>query len=388
MLIELRGAHLENKGAALMLIAMVTELRKRIPYARLAIAPSGMSPFIKRASLGLYQKLWLDRYGVQWGYAMSRLLPSQFKDAYGLVDDSAVNVVLDSSGFAYSDQWGRKYSRQLERATSRWDRQGTCVVLMPQAFGPFRDQRISDDLRKSLPRISKIYARDRISHSELLNLGTAIQPGALSLAGDFTNTLLGVRIESFEHLRNKVCLVPNMRMIDRGAIDRSEYIRSFVEVAARLRDEGIESFMLVHEGEGDRQLAHAVVSSSSVKLEIVDPGDTLIIKGIIGISRAMIGSRFHGLVSALSQGVPVVATGWSHKYSLLLGDYGVDGMMPDPKLPLTEEVLRLADKMLLELDSQRKLIEQRSLLLKEKTQCFWDQLVSHLESVASSGNGR
>ncbi len=44
----------------------------------------------------------------------------------------------------------------------------------------------------------------------------------------------------------------------------------------------------------------------------------------------MIGSRFHALVGALCQGVPVIATSWSHKYEELLGEYGVPELLLKP----------------------------------------------------------
>ncbi|GAJ06742.1 unnamed protein product, partial [marine sediment metagenome] len=49
-----------------------------------------------------------------------------------------------------------------------------------------------------------------------------------------------------------------------------------------------------------------------------------LLKAVIGNCDLLIGSRFHSLVAALSQSVPTVALGWSHKYSELMGDVGLE----------------------------------------------------------------
>ena len=41
----------------------------------------------------------------------------------------------------------------------------------------------------------------------------------------------------------------------------------------------------------------------------------------------MISSRYHGLINALYQSVPVIATGWSHKYEALLNEYDLGDYM-------------------------------------------------------------
>lgn len=75
--------------------------------------------------------------------------------------------------------------------------------------------------------------------------------------------------------------------------------------------------------------AKSNIENTGKSIPIVSETDPLKIKGILGASKGTLGSRFHGLVSALSQGVPSIATGWSHKYQMLFQDYDFEDGLSD-----------------------------------------------------------
>ncbi len=132
MLIEIRKTGFVNKGAQLMLLSAIDRVRREMPGADLAMAPELPSaPFIERARLGLYQKIWFQRYRVQWGF-LGALVPRPIREHFGLVLDREIDAVLDASGFSYSDQIGLSSTLAMAKATARWKRRGTSVILLPR----------------------------------------------------------------------------------------------------------------------------------------------------------------------------------------------------------------------------------------------------------------
>ena len=319
MIIEIRKAGFRNKGAELMLLAALERLRSAYPDATLTMVPSGPDgeqPFDKVTALGMRPKASLMRAGIDLG-ALAGLVPGRLRCRYGLVLDREVDVVLDLAGFAYSDQWGAGPSQDLARSAKRWRARGTKVVLMPQAFGPFTNQETRRAITSAVDNCDLVLARDKVSYQHL----TAVMGERESIRQypDFTNLIDGNVPEDYDP---GVALVPNYRMIDKtGDTSGSRYIAFMSACVKRLLELDARPFMLIHEGQDDERLAQQIAEAGG-GIPIVTENDPLRIKGILGASRAVVGSRFHALVSALSQGVPAVATGWSHKYTELFEDYG------------------------------------------------------------------
>lgn len=346
MIIEIRKVGFVNKGAELMLRAILERLREAYPNATFTMTPthSGASrPFRKLVRAGLYPKASLYRYGVQWGH-LAGWAPRKLREMYGLVLDRDVDVVIDAAGFSYSDQWGVRGTRELAHSARRWRRQGTKVILMPQAFGPFKTPRIRSTIQRVTENVDLMMPREPTSHKHLTEV-VGEQPHIREYP-DFTNLINGVVPKQFDSSQHRVCIVPNYRMVDKtDGAESTAYLPFMTRCAQYLAGADAKPFVLVHGGEGDMWLAERI-SEASGGIPILTEEDPLKIKGVLGASHATIGSRFHGLVSALSQGVPSLATGWSHKYVELFRDYGVpDSVLSvhDPEREVTRKIERIVE---------------------------------------------
>ena len=380
MMIEIRKAGFVNKGAELMLLGVLDRIRREIPGADIAMAPDlKTAPYIRRARLGLYQKVWLQRYRIQWG-RLGALIPRWMREFFGLVLDAEIDAVLDASGFSYSDQIGLSSTLATAKAVTRWKRRGTTVILLPQAFGPFEDRRIRSAMRTIIEGADLIYARDEVSYGHLLSV--AGERDNLRKAPDFTCLLEGTPPSGFDAREHRFCIIPNHRMLRKtSAREAAAYVSFLARCCRHLARRGQRPFFLIHEGKKDLDIAREAIDQAGLDIPVVVEDDPLRIKGIIGASRAVIGSRYHGLVSALSQGVPSLAAGWSHKYEMLFGDYGIEGGMLDVSAP-GDDITRRIDALIDEEAHARmrgRLIERARMQKRRATQ-MWDEVVAALKA--------
>ncbi|WP_415844936.1 polysaccharide pyruvyl transferase family protein [Stutzerimonas zhaodongensis] len=382
MIIEIRKAGFVNKGAELMLHAALQKLKTRYPDATFVMAPTTEKsdhPFRKLVQLGFYPKASLWRYGIQWGN-LANFAPRPLREMYGVVLDKEVDVVIDAAGFAYSDQWGDDPSIELAQSVKTWKKNGTLVILLPQALGPFTTEKIQAAMKTVAENVDLIFPRERVSYELLTDLTG--ERANIRQAPDFTNLISGVIPADFDAEQNRFCIVPNCRMLDKtDQQTRDAYLPFLITCTRYLLEKGAKPFVLVHEGKGDLALAEKL-SSAVGGIPIVRESGPLEIKGILGACSGTLGSRFHGLVSALSQGVPALATGWSHKYQMLFEDYG----FPEGLVQVTSDEAEIKRKLDLVTDESARiaaLIQTRTAELKQQSEQMWQQAFEVIDQCES-----
>ena len=334
MFIEIKGVQFVNKGAELMLLAVISKVHEIWPDAKIVLKHNSNSPYEKRAKLGTYQKL---EWKMKW---LEKLFSEKFLKKlilrYGLVSDKYISMTLDASGFAYGDQWGRRGVKNLCRDLRKSSVSGKKYFLLPQAFGPFSDNTDKSLLTKALPLAAMVCARERSSYASIEAISSNINN--LYLYPDFTNLLEGLCPDYYKNGENKVLIIPNSNMIssrneNKGWVD--VYLEKLNLMVQVITAKGLVPVLLNHEGKGDAEICRQLNELNGQNLEMICDDNPLHVKGIIGASAAVISSRFHACVSALCQGVPCLGTSWSHKYERLFEDYNKGDYIISPTLDLS-----------------------------------------------------
>ena len=188
---------------------------------------------------------------------------------------------------------------------------------------------------------------------------------------DFTSLVEGVFPQKYNHLRNGICIIPNMKMIDKGSISYDDYIHLLTTFIEEGKKSGHVVYLLNHEGLRDELLANRCRESIGGGIEVVTGLNALEVKGLIASAYLVITSRFHGVASALNSCVPCLATSWSHKYQELYNDYN----MHDCVLPLDNDIKAIEQiRQYLNTDKNlkiRNILNEQVPHIKDETREMW-----------------
>ena len=328
MKIQIDGTNTQNKGAELMLLSILEQIEARYPEA-FVLFNSIMSdpkkiktslPFKRTAllSYGRYVRSLLSRIGLPYYSLLSEYHPLK-----------NIDLVLDASGFRLGDQWDHsiQFLDRLENYYKKLKQNGTKIILLPQAFGPFHTRMGKRSVEILNRYADLIVARESISKEYLLEAGG--RADKIIQYPDFTVNVKGIFPEEFKQIKGHVCIIPNKKMITHTELNAEKYLSNLIDIIIKIKTAGKEVFLLNHEAEGDLDICTRISRYFNTPLPVITGLNARETKGVIGTSLMVISSRYHGVASSLNQGVPCLATSWSHKYEMLLLDFGLTDQIID-----------------------------------------------------------
>jgi len=373
-IVEVVGPSFHNKGDSMMAYAIEQRLGSRciLAYDSRAQIP----PWLWRPVQALIRRS--PRLARSAKYYLAYLLPDRLRLAWRIVNYKDIRAILDCSGFQYGDQWIKLKLDWRINHYRRIKEAGGKVIMLPQAFGPFQSRVVRERILNVLKSVDLVFARDEVSAQYLkeLEIGTL----QIKTSPDFTNLIPGKKPSDAALWADRVCLVPNARIVDMTQAEVGNiYIDFLLSCISSLRKKGLKPVILLHENT-DHQLAHLINNHIEEKLPVIDV-NPIESKGILGCCHSVISSRYHALASALSQGTPCLGTSWAHKYLGLFEDYGC----PECLFESLDSDQEIEKKLLLIIDPHQRTmlverIKENAEILKQNSMEMWKEVETILDS--------
>lgn len=384
MNIQIDGTNTLNKGAELMLYAVLQQIESQYPNSNVLYNPSNRDKtdisyrpqninLKKRLiqSIGRYPEAIFRKLGLNYSYFTSKH------------PQKNIDILFDAGGFQFSDQWNysKEKLRVMDNYYSKLKEYGTKLVFLPQALGPFE----TNSGKKTVEILKKyadiVVARESVSYNFMLEAGFPNEK--LWLYPDFT---LKVKVNKdnyqFENIVGGACFIPNKKMLTHTTSKKETYLKLFKQLITIAKNNGLNPFILNHEGQGDHEICLRIAEGLGFNVPVLTNLDAYEVKTIIGKSLFVISSRFHGVASSLNQGVPCLATSWNHKYGELFKDFGIS----DSILRVEDNALDSNVNKFMNFIEEESIKEQRIILERKSTEIgtlideMWNRLWDKLEN--------
>jgi len=341
--ILIRGGGFVNKGAEAMVRTVQREIARRLPHARFFMeVPPHMEKFIESQGLSSVNSNSRGRY-------------------------MDLDGVIDVSGFALGDDWGIKNSQYYHYHNSIFESFGKPVVFLPQAWGPFTNQTMRQLCAAAINLSEYAYARDKRSYQYISEL-EGVDRQKIGLAPDIAYQFEGASpSQATDVLKQNglisdpgqmVGIMPNMQVYVRteGTGAENRYVQLLIGIAKYFMTKKDCSVVLIPhqvqpienpDAPDDRFLCDLITAALDNAHNVValrEYYSSEVLKAVIGQMALVIGSRYHGIIAALSQMIPTVVLGWSHKYFELLSDVGIEEYIADYKNLNSDDIFALVEK--------------------------------------------
>lgn len=369
-----------NLGVSALLYSLLTGLNEREPEARLSIvglghSPKSIQPFGETGpaydvlplnrSRRFYSPRSTSNYFLwNWlGIPMTRIARAV----------RTADAVLDiSAGDSFTDLYGPQRFELIcflkEVALAR----GIPLILLPQTYGPFRQQSSQDRASVILKRAAAVWSRDPVSASvahDLLAMPRGEDPGP-------SRPMQGVDLAFALPIQRPAENEDTIRFSNQRARAKSlvgfnvsglvynhpesahatfsflaDYRKSVGQLLTRLLDDDQAEIVLIphviartgsYESDSDAcrhvrsTLPRSLQDRVSIAPECTDPRE---VKWYISQCDWFCGTRMHSAIAALSAGVPTASIAYSMKTQGVFETCGVPDEVVDPRVLETEAVI-------------------------------------------------
>lgn len=294
---EIKGIAFPNKGAEMLLVACLEQLKKH--GFKTALEP--YSPYEYKLPYPVFTKTRIHRFGVNILAPLS-CLPVYARTRLGFVRPSEISLTLDASGFAYGTPWPDRIAK--ERLLG--EKTNSPLILLPQSFGEFTTNAQQNLVKKIMSRARYAFAREQ-EGAYNIEMATGIKP---KVVPDITFAVSTPR----SPIERDIIIAPNFQVRKREGF---QYVKNLIVTIEALLGSGRRVTILNHEGIKDAQICETICSAireTGGVVEYINPATGIEAKSVIGSCKFVIASRYHALIAALSQGVPCIPLGWSYKY--------------------------------------------------------------------------
>ncbi|MGV3762440.1 polysaccharide pyruvyl transferase family protein [Parapedobacter sp.] len=353
------GANFTNKGAEAMLKVVKQQLERNYEhvtcymvcrqYERELAVSNGFVPVFsakhpyRRKFDGFLYRVKGKLHKLLTGKNRPWYFPFPFPEIGRIMD--RLNAVIDVSGFAYADSWGKPMIDETIRLISMARRKQVKTFFLPQAWGPFESPGVARSAREMLERADGFYARDTVSQAYLARLlGRDVQRIPLlpdivfSLADTNRADELPFPMVSQETKRPlRIGVSPNLRVYEKvdGEGSENSYMRVLLSLCRYcLETLGAEVILIPNElfpggvvHTDDRVLCRQTYEmlgdpDRCTLLDHYASAET--IRNHIRQVDLLVSSRFHALIFGFLEQKPVMAISWSHKYRELFGLFDME----------------------------------------------------------------
>ncbi|MCG8485073.1 MAG: polysaccharide pyruvyl transferase family protein [Clostridia bacterium] len=380
------GGQLYNKGAESMTFTVIDEIVTRHPNKKIVLfsnsdykrneADKNQYKFniafcnerIKFEILGGVLKL-INRI-----YKYSKYKTNYIKNEQKAIEIfKNAEMIIDISGFALSSQRGFKRSLNYMLYIMIGKKFRVPTYIMPQSFGPFdynepiKTFLIKKLMKKYLSYPKVIFAREKEGYEIIkkytkdnLQLSTDVvlqRKEELDIKNIYNSFILENNVFIKD---NSVALIPNSKIMN--YVNEDIIYRYYKEIIIFLVQKSKSVYLMRHSTE-DIGICKRIKQQFSEEENVIlleQDFNCFEINQILPHFSFIIASRYHAIIHAYRNGVPVIALGWAVKYKELLSLFDQQNYLFDVrKMPDMIQFKASIDMMLNDRDKESNIIKEK-----------------------------